>query len=139
MRSAQAAKGVRSERCARVSSGQKWAGKGTKGHGSGRSMEVEFELTCGANARLLGRGCARGMVGKDALRSVRLDGRGTASRPAHGETKYQGIRAGAENREDCVSSNRTICSQIQDICGWVRTMQWFEFNSRLNGPKSTSH
>jgi hypothetical protein len=64
-------------------------------------MEVEFELTCGANARLLGRGCARGMVGKDALRSVRLDGRGTASRPAHGETKYQGIRAGAENRGLC--------------------------------------
>ena len=83
------------------------------GTGGVRWREGEFELTCVADARLLGGNCAREVVAEGPLRLVRLDGRGLASRPAHVEVKSRVMWRGAQSGEDSVSSNLTICGTIK--------------------------
>ena len=83
--------GARTEQRARASAGQSWAGGRDRGRDGTRWRKGEFELTFGADARLLGGSCARGVVGEGPLQLVRLDGRSFVSRPVHGMASESGV------------------------------------------------
>ena len=84
-------RGSRMGRCARVGGLQRWAAGMTVSECGVRWEEGDFELTCGADARLLGGSCARGVVGEGPLQLVRLDGRSFVSRPVHGMASESGV------------------------------------------------